>query len=119
MSSGLSLLLIIFYPMAFTVQVIVKLYQLDSPLLWHRYIERYNVEMMPGIVAIAVSFSITTWLLLKLMDSILLKVKQNSHERKLILAAFFVILICYLVRLAGSIVVHLLNDLVLTYYVHH
>ena len=73
------------------------------------FVRYFNLEMMPGIVAVTLGIGITTWLLLRLMDSILLKLKQNMAERKLILVAFFVILICYCIRFAGSIVVYFLH----------
>ena len=83
------------------------------------FVRYFNLEMMPGIVAVTLGIGITTWLLLRLMDSILLNLKQNMAERKLILVAFFMILICYCIRFAGAVVVYFLNLSILNLYVKH
>ena len=79
----------------------------------------FNLEMMPGIFAVTIGISILTWLLLRLMDSIILKLKQNAAERRLILTAFFIILICYSIRIGGSLVVYFLHISILNLYINN
>ena len=74
---------------------------------------------MPGIVAVTFGISILKGLLLRLMDSILLKLKQNSAERKLIIVVFLVIIVCYCIRFAGSLVVYCLKTQILEVYQSH
>jgi len=82
-------------------------------------VRHLNLEMMPGIVAVTLGIGITTWLLLRLMNSIVFNLQENTAERKLILMTFFVILICYCIRFAGSIIVHFLFPSILKLYVQH